>query len=139
MKKTLLFGVVCGFVVAGFVFGADSYSVQGLAGQAHRLGPAGQWIPVSAGDILSPSAVIRIGQNAVLIVSDGETEWILRSARQGALESFLGAAAAGAEGRVSTGGRSVDSNVSTAVSGAAAIPAPPAWTPAQDRELDWAE
>jgi hypothetical protein len=139
MKKALFFGVLCGFVFAGFAFGADTYSVRSIAGQAHRLGPAGQWIPVSAGDILSPSSVIRIGQNAVLIVTGGEEEWTLRSARQGALESFLGSAAAGAEGRVSTGGRVFDSNVSAALPGSAAVPVPPIRMPEQDRELDWAE
>jgi hypothetical protein len=139
MRKALFLGVAWGFMFTGLVFGADSYSVRSIAGQAHRLGPAGQWMPVSTGDILSPSTIIRIGQNAVLLVADGETEWTLRSARQGTLESFLGAGSVGAEGRVSTGGRAVDSNVSTAVSGAAAIPAPPARAPEQDRELDWAE
>jgi hypothetical protein len=139
MKKALFFGVLWGLVFAGFLFGADSYSVRSIAGQAHRQGPAGQWIPVSAGDTLSPSTIIRIGRNAVLLITNGEKEWLLRSERQGALESFLGAGSAGAEGRVSTGGRAFDSNVISASSGASTMPAPPPRPPARDRELDWAD
>jgi hypothetical protein len=139
MKKALLFGVAWGLVAAGFVFGADSYSVQGVAGPVYRLGSAGQWIAVSEGDTLSPSTIIRIGLNAALVVKDGDGEQILRSVRQGALESFLGAGAAGAEGRVSVGGRAVDSPVSPAVSGASPPDLSSAGMLVRDRELDWAE
>jgi hypothetical protein len=132
MKKALLLGMVCGLVGAGVVFGADSWSVRSVAGQAHRLGPAGQWIAVSEGDLLSPSAIIRIGLDSALTLANGDAEQVLRSARQGALESFLGSGAAGAEGRVSVGGRAVDSDASS--------PSGPAIrTPVQERELDWAE
>jgi hypothetical protein len=133
MKRALFFGVVCGFLCAGPVFGADSYSVQSAAGPVYRLGSAGQWIAVSQGDVLSPATIIRIGFNGALTISDGDTDRILRSTRQGSLESFLGSGAAGSEGRVSVGGRAVDSNT--------ASPAPelPARAPVRDRELDWAE
>jgi hypothetical protein len=142
MKKALFFGVLWVCCFAGPVFGADFYSVRSVAGQAHRLGPAGQWIPIFEGDILSASAIIRTGQDAVLIVVSGETERIIRSARQGSLESFLSSGAAGGEGRVSTGGRAFDTNVSPAGStrsGASAIPPPPARQRGQAGDLDWAE
>jgi hypothetical protein len=135
MKKALLIGLAYGLVCAGLVFGADSYSVLGVAGQAHRLGPAGQWIAISQGDSLRPSAIIRIGADSALTLTDGDTEHILRSARQGTVESFLGSGAAGAEGRVSVGGRAVDSVASPPGSSSpSAIRAP-----VQGRELDWAE
>jgi hypothetical protein len=117
MKKTLFFVVACGFLCAGFVFGADSYSVQRVAGPVCRLGAAGQWIAVSEGDALSAASIIRIGFNAALVVKNGDTEQTLRSTRQGALESFLSSGAAGAEGRISVGGRA----------------------PVRNRNLDWAE
>jgi hypothetical protein len=139
MKKALFLSVVCGFICAGFVFGADAYTVRSATGPVYRLGPAGQWIAVSPGDILSPSTIIRIGFNAALVVKNEDMEQILRSARQGALGSFLGAGAAGAEGRVSVGGRAIDSNASPAVSGAPPKPGSPPKAPVQDRELDWAE
>jgi hypothetical protein len=139
MKKALFFGVVCGFVCAGFVFGADSYSVRSVAGQVRRLGPGGQWIAVSQGDVLSPSTIIQIGFNAALVVTYGDTEQTLRSARQGALESFLGSGAAGAEGRISVGGRAVDSHASPAVPGASPGPGSSPRALVQERELDWAE
>jgi hypothetical protein len=139
MKKALLCGVVCGLLCAGFVFGAESYSVRSATGPVYRLGPAGQWIAVSQGDALSPSTVIRIGLNATLVVKNGDREQILRSARQGALESFLGSGAAGAEGRVSVGGRAVDSDVSPVISGTSPVARPSVRTPPHERELDWAE
>jgi hypothetical protein len=131
MKKALFLGMVCGLVCAGFVFGADSWSVRSVTGQAHRLGSAGQWIAVSEGDLLSPSTIIRIGLDSALTLANGDTEQVLRSARQGALESFLGSGAAGAEGRVSVGGRAVDSDASPA--------SPAIRAPVQEREPDWAE
>jgi hypothetical protein len=137
MKKALFLGVLWGFFFAAAVFGADFYSVRSVAGQAHRLGPAGQWIPVFEGDILSSSVIIRTGQDAVLIVASGDTERIIRSARQGSLESFLSSGAAGGEGRVSTGGRAFDTNVSPAVS--ASSPPSPSRPRGQAGELDWAE
>jgi hypothetical protein len=139
MKKALFFGVLGGFFFAVSVFGADFYSVRSVAGQAHRLGPAGQWIPVFEGDILSSSVIIRTGPDAVLIVASGDTERIIRSARQGSLESFLASGAAGGEGRVSTGGRAFDTNVSpagSAFSGASRFPAGPR---GQAGDLDWAD
>jgi hypothetical protein len=139
MKKTLFFSVICGLFCAGFVFGADSYSVRSAAGPVYRLGPAGQWIAVSEGDALSPSTIIRIGPNAVLVVKNGDTEQILRSARQGSLESFLGSGAAGAEGRISVGGRAVDSDTSPAISGAVPAAGSSPRTLPLERELDWAE
>jgi hypothetical protein len=139
MKKAFFFSVLWGFLFAGFVFGADFYSVRSVAGQAHRLGPAGQWIPIFQGEILGSSAIIRTGQDAVLIVVSGDTERIIRSARQGSLESFLSTGAAGGEGRVSTGGRAFDTNVSPAVSGAIGIPRSPARPRGQAGDLDWAE
>jgi hypothetical protein len=138
-KKALLFGLVWGLVTAGFVFGADSYSVKGVAGPVYRLGFAGQWIAVSQGDVLNPSAIIWIGPNATLVIQDGNTEQALRSTRQGSLGSFLGAGAAGAEGRVSVGGRAVDFHVSTTASGASPPGLPSTGAPVRDRELDWAE
>ena len=139
MKKALLFGLAWGFLCAASAFGADSYSVRSVAGQVYRLGPAGQWIRISEGDALSPSTIIRIGLDAALVVADGDTEQTLRSARQGALESFLGAGAAGAGGRISVGGRAVDSPASPAASGNAPPSGSQARPPVQDRELDWAE
>ena len=139
MKKALFFGVAYGFLCVGFVFGADVYSVLDITGQAHRLGPAGQWIAISEGDLLSPSTVIRIGFNTALVVKNGDTEQILRSARQGALESFLGSGATGAEGSVSVGGRAIDFDVSPAGSGASPDFGFPVGALAPDRELDWAE
>jgi hypothetical protein len=139
MKKALLFGMVWGLAAAGFVFGADFYSVAGVAGPVYRLGSAGQWIAVSQGDALSPSTIIRIGLNAALVVTDGDTEQVLRSSRQGALESFLGAGATGADGRVSVGGRAVDSHASPVGSGVSAPGLSPTGTPVRDREMDWAE
>jgi hypothetical protein len=139
MKKTLFFGVLWGLLLAPSVFGADFYSVRSVAGQAHRLGSAGQWIPIFEGDILSSSVIIRTGQDAVLIVAAGDTERIIRSARQGSLESFLAAGAAGGEGRVSTGGRAFDTNVSPASSGVPRFPAEPKRPRGQAVELDWAE
>ena len=139
MKKALFLGMAWGFLCAGPAFGADFYSVRGVAGQVHRLGAAGQWIRVSEGDILSPSTTIRIGLDAALTVADGDTEQILRSARQGSLESFLGSGAAGAGGRISVGGRAVDSTVSPARPGASPAPGYSPGAPVQDRELDWAE
>jgi hypothetical protein len=139
MKKALLLCVAWGLLAAGFVFGADSYTVAGVAGPVYRLGSAGQWIAVSEGDILNPATIIRIGINAALVVKDGDTEPVLRSSRQGALESFLGAGATGAEGRVSVGGRAVDSYAAPAGSGATAPGLPLTGTPVRDRELDWAE
>jgi hypothetical protein len=139
MKKALFFCVAWGFLCAGPVFGADSYSVRDAAGPLYRLGPAGQWIRISPGDVLSPSTIIRIELNAALFISDGERDLVLRSARQGALESFLGSGAAGAEGRVSVGGRAVDSDSSPAFSGTIPAPGAPTRAPIRDRELDWAE
>jgi hypothetical protein len=139
MKKALFFGVLWGFLFAPSVFGAEFYSVRSVAGQAHRLGPAGQWIPIFEGDILSSFVIIRTGQDAVLIITSGNTERIIRSARQGSLESFLSAGAAGGEGRVSAGGRAFDTNVSPTVSGTSAIPPSPARPRGQAGELDWAE
>jgi hypothetical protein len=136
MKKALFFGVLWGFFFAVAVFGADFYSVRSVAGQAHRLGPAGQWIPIFEGDILSSSVTIRTGKDAVLIVASGGTERIIRSARQGSLASFLSSGAAGGEGRVSTGGRAFDTNVSSASSVVPPLPARPRGQPA---DLDWAE
>jgi hypothetical protein len=136
MKKALLFGVIWGLACAGFVFGADSYPVRSVTGPVYRLGPAGQWIAVSPGDILSPATIIRIGINAVLTLTDGDREQTLRSTRQGALESFLGTGAAGAEGRISVGGRAVDSSVSPPIP---PVPGASARTPVWDRELDWVE
>jgi hypothetical protein len=138
MKKALFFIAAWGFLCAGFVFGADSYSVRSSAGPVYRLGPAGQWIAVSPGDILNPATIIRLGFNASLVVTDGETEQTIRSARQGALESFLSSGAAGAEGRISVGGRAVDSHVPPATSPLAGSSASAAVS-VQDRELDWAE
>ncbi|MDR1249810.1 MAG: hypothetical protein LBK63_10960 [Treponema sp.] len=142
MKRTLFFGVVFGCFFTVALFGADFYSVKSVAGQTHRLGPAGQWIPVFEGDILSSSVVIRTGQDAVLIVAAGNTERIIRSARQGTLESFLGSGASGGEGRISTGSRAFDTNVSSSVSGASNIPpfpVRPARPRGQESELDWAD
>jgi hypothetical protein len=139
MKKAIFFGMAWGFLCAGFVFGADPYSVRSVSGAAHRLGPAGQWIALSEGDILSPSTIIRIGLDAALVVTDGSAEQILRSARQGALESFLGTGAGGGEGRISVGGRAIDSNVSPAVSGASPVAGSSTTAPVHNRELDWAE
>ena len=139
MKKILLFGAVCGLFCAGFVFGADSYSVRSIAGPVYRLGAAGQWIAVSEGDILNPATIIRIGFDAALVVANGDTEQILRSARQGSLESFLGAGSAGSEGRISVGGRAVDSNASSAIPETSPASRSPARAPVQERELDWAE
>jgi hypothetical protein len=136
MKKALFFGMLWGFFFAPSVFGADFYSVRSVAGQAHRLGPAGQWIPIFEGEILGSSVIIRTGPDAVLIVAAGDTERIIRSARQGSLESFLSPGAAGGEGRVSTGGRAFDTNVSPAVSGAAGLPARQR---GQAGDLDWAD
>ncbi|MDR0598204.1 MAG: hypothetical protein LBG14_06835 [Treponema sp.] len=139
MKKALFFAAAYGFLCAGFVFGADSYSVRSITGPVYRLGSAGQWIAVSEGDTLSPATIIRIGFNAALTVTDGDTERILRSERQGALESFLGSGAAGSEGRISVGGRAVDSGASPAVSGTSPAAGSSAGAPVRDRELDWAE
>jgi hypothetical protein len=139
MKKALLLGVAYGFVCAGFVFGADFYTVRSAAGPVYRLGPAGQWITVSEGDVLNPSTIIRIELNAALVVSHGDTEQTLRSARQGALESFLGSGAAGAEGRISVGGRAVDSHLSPKAAGTSPVAGFPARALVQDHELDWAE
>jgi hypothetical protein len=139
MKKTLFFGVIFGLLCVGFVFGAESYSVRSATGPVYRLGPAGQWIAVSQGDTLSPSTIIRIGLNAALVVKNGDTEQILRSARQGALESFLKSGAAGSEGRISVGGRAVDSGASPAMSGTVPAAGSSARTASIERELDWAE
>jgi hypothetical protein len=135
MKKALLLGVACGFLCAGFVFGADSYFVLRVTGQAYRLGPAGQWIAISEGESLRPSAIIRIGADSAVALASGDTEHILRSARQGSLESFLGSGAAGAEGRISVGGRAVDSSASPPGSFSGPLPG----APVQGRQLDWAE
>jgi hypothetical protein len=139
MKKTLFFSVVCGLFCAGLAFGAEPYSVRSATGPVHRLGPAGQWIAVAEGDALSPSTIIRIGLNASLVVKNGDTEQILRSARQGALESFLKSGATGSEGRISVGGRAVDSDTSPAISGAAPAAGSSPRTLPVERELDWAE
>jgi hypothetical protein len=142
VKKALFFGAVCGLLFAGSAFGADFYSVRSVAGQAHRLGPAGQWIPIFEGEILGSSVIIRTGQDAVLMVAAGDTERIIRSARQGTLESFLSPGAAGGEGRVSTGGRAFDSHVSpagSAFSNLPPFPVRPTRPRGQDGDLDWAE
>jgi hypothetical protein len=139
MKKALFFGVAWGLLCAGLVFGAEPYSVLDATGPVHRLGPAGQWIAVSEGDALSPSTIIRIGLNAALVVKNGDTERILRSARQGALESFLKSGATGSEGRISVGGRAVDSDTSPAISGAVPAAGASPGTLPLERELDWAE
>jgi hypothetical protein len=134
MKKAFFFGVLWGFFFVGAVFGADFYSVLSVAGQAHRLGPAGQWIPIFEGDLLNASVIIRTGQDAVLIVRAGDTERLIRSARQGSLESFLSSGAAGGEGRVSAGSRAFDTNVSPVSS-----PPFPVRPRGQAGDLDWAE
>jgi hypothetical protein len=143
MKKVLLFGVLWALVSATLVFGEDSYTVEGVTGPVYRLGAAGQWITVFPGDILNPATIIRIGLDAALVVKGEDTEQILRSARQGALESFLAAGSLGAEGRVSVGGRAVDSHLFPGGPGSSPSDPPPPWapprTPIQDRELDWAD
>jgi hypothetical protein len=133
MKKAQVLGMFFGLVFAGFVFGADTYAVQDISGKVDKLGPSGQWVAVSVGDTLSPSTIVKIGLNAVLVVKNDDRVEIIRSARQGTLESFLGA------GRISVGGNVTNSNVSKPVSGTSNISASTARASDAAGHLDWAE
>ncbi|MDR1128639.1 MAG: hypothetical protein LBL20_04935 [Treponema sp.] len=127
MKKAPVLGMLFGLVFAGFVFGADTYTVQGISGRVDKRGPSGRWAAVSVGDTLSPLTTVNIGINAVLVVEKGGTVTIIRSARQGTLESFLGA------GGISVGETALNSSVF--VPGSTA----PARTGGAAGRLDWAE
>ncbi|MDR2739341.1 MAG: hypothetical protein LBB68_05875, partial [Treponema sp.] len=91
MRKALVLSMLFSLVFAGFVFGADTYAVQAISGKVDKLGPSGRWGAVSVGDTLSPLTMVKIGLNAVLVVKNGNGVAIIRSAREGTLESFLGA------------------------------------------------
>ncbi|MDR2080054.1 MAG: hypothetical protein LBP74_10070 [Treponema sp.] len=106
MRKALVLGMLFGSVFAGFVFGADTYAVQAVSGKVDKLGPSGRWAAVSVGDTLSPLTMVKIGLNAVLVVKNGDQAAIIRSARQGTLESFLGS------GRIFMGENVINSNIS---------------------------
>jgi hypothetical protein len=133
MKKSLVLGVLFGLVFAGFVFGADTYAVQDISGKVDKLGPSGQWVAVSVGDTLSPVTMVKVGLNAVLVVKAGDKVEIIRSARQGTLESFLGS------GRISVGGNVINSNVSGSGSGTSNISTSAARAGDAAGDLDWAE
>ncbi|MDR1596581.1 MAG: hypothetical protein LBR99_02640 [Treponema sp.] len=133
MKKALVFGMFFGLVFAGFVFGADTYAVQDISGKVDKLGPSGQWVAVSVGDTLSPLTMVKIGLNAVLVVKSGDDVEVIRSARQGTLESFLGA------GRISGEGNVINSNVSVPVFGTSDISTSSVRTGDAASHLDWAE
>jgi hypothetical protein len=77
--------------------------------------------------------MVKIGLNAVLVVKNGDKVEIIRSARQGTLESFLGA------GRISVGGTVTNSNVSVPVSGTSNISTSAARAGDAAGDLDWAE
>jgi hypothetical protein len=133
MRKALVLGMLFGLVFAGLVFGADTYAVQAIAGKVDKLGPSGRWVAVSVGDTLSPLTMVNIGINAVLVVKNGDKIETIRSARQGPLESFLGA------GRISAGEKVINPNVSVPVSGTSNISASAVHAGDVTGNLDWAE
>jgi hypothetical protein len=88
MKRPVLAAIV--FVLASnFLFAADNYTVQSVSGKVEREVAPHKWEAVVAGMILSPSTVVDLGLQAMLILSDGEQTVTIRPRQKGTIETLV--------------------------------------------------
>jgi phage-related baseplate assembly protein len=71
------------------IFAADNYTVQSVSGKVEREVSANKWEAVTAGMTLSPSTVVDLGLQAMLILSDGEETVTIKPRQKGTIETLL--------------------------------------------------
>jgi len=79
MKRVLLAIVV--LVLAGAVFGIESYTVQNVTGRVEREVKSGTWEAIKAGDVLTGEMVLRTGIGASVTVLAGENPSVIGAAK----------------------------------------------------------
>ena len=129
MKKMVVIAFVLGLVLSGMVFADGDYTVHSLKGDVQREVSPNKWETVSVGQKLAPSARIKTGIGASLVLKEGSRTITVSALKNNTVEKLavetgsavrIGGKASDTSGAVATRATSGVSTASTRASDAAA-------------------